>query len=151
MPAFRAVIESHGKSATGIEVPAAVVEALGQSKRPKVQATVNGYTYRSSVGSMGGRFLLGVSAEVRAKAGVAAGHEVDVSLELDTDVREVAVPDDFAAALAAEPTAQAFFAGLSYSQQRWFVEGIESAKKPETRQRRIEQAVARLAEGRGQR
>ncbi len=150
MQQFRAVIEAHGKTATGIEVPAEVVEALGSGKRPKVRATVAGHTYRSSVGSMGGRFLLGVSAEVRRAANVAAGDEVDVALELDEEAREVVVPDDFAEALAAVPAARAFFDGLSYSQRRWFVLGIEEAKKPETRARRIDKAVARLAEGRGQ-
>lgn len=150
MQQFRAVIEAHGKTATGIEVPAEVVEALGPSRRPKVRATVAGHTYRSSVASMGGRFLLGVSAEVRRAANVAAGDEVDVALELDEEIREVVVPDDFAEALAAVPAAQAFFDGLSYSQRRWFVLGIEEAKKPETRVRRIDKAVARLAEGRGQ-
>ena len=136
MQQFSAVIEAHGKTATGIEVPPEVVEALGPSRRPKVRATVAGHTYRSSVASMGGRFLLGVSAEVRRAANVAAG--------------EVVVPDDFADALAAVPAARAFFDGLSYSQRRWFVLGIEEAKKPETRVRRIDKAVARLAEGRGQ-
>jgi hypothetical protein len=150
MQQFRAVIEAHGKTATGIEVPAEVVEALGPSRRPKVRATVAGHTYRSSVASMGGRFLLGVSAEVRRAANVAAGDEVDVALELDEEIREVVVPDDFAEALAAVPAARAFFDGLSYSQRRWFVLGIEEAKKPETRVRRIDKAVARLAEGRGQ-
>ncbi len=150
MQQFRAVIEAHGKSATGIEVPAEVVEALGPSRRPKVRATVAGHTYRSSVASMGGRFLLGVSAEVRRAANVAAGDDVDVALELDEETREVVVPDDFAEALAAVPAARAFFDGLSYSQRRWFVLGIEEAKKPETRLRRIDKAVARLAEGRGQ-
>ena len=150
MQQFRAVIEAHGKTATGIEVPAEVVEALGSGKRPKVRATVAGHTYRSSVGSMGGRFLLSVSAEVRRAANVAAGDEVDVALELDEEAREVVVPDDFAEALAAVPAARAFFDGLSYSQRRWFVLGIEEAKKPETRARRIDKAVARLAEGRGQ-
>jgi hypothetical protein len=150
MQQFRAVIEAHGKTATGIEVPAEVVEALGPSRRPKVRATVAGHTYRSSVASMGGRFLLGVSAEVRRAANVAAGDEVDVALELDEEIREVVVPDDFAEALAAVPAAQTFFDGLSYSQRRWFVLGIEEAKKPETRVRRIDKAVARLAEGRGQ-
>jgi hypothetical protein len=150
MQQFRAVIEAHGKTATGIEVPAEVVEALGPSRRPKVRATVAGHTYRSSVASMGGRFLLGVSAEVRRAANVAAGDEVDVALELDEEIREVVVPDDFAEALAAVPAARAFFDGLSYSQRRWFVLGIEEAKKPETRVRRIDKAVARLAEGRDQ-
>jgi hypothetical protein len=150
MQQFRAVIEAHGKTATGIEVPAEVVEALGPSRRPKVRATVAGHTYRSSVAWMGGRFLLGVNAEVRRAANVAAGDEVDVALELDEETREVVVPDDFAEALAAVPAARAFFDGLSYSQRRWFVLGIEEAKKPETRVRRIDKAVARLAEGRGQ-
>ncbi|MET1232746.1 MAG: YdeI/OmpD-associated family protein, partial [Candidatus Limnocylindrales bacterium] len=75
----------------------------------------------------------------------------DVNVVLDTAPREVTVPDDFAAALAQEPHASRFFQGLSYSQQRWFVLGIEGAKTPETRQRRIDAAVDRLREGRGQR
>lgn len=95
--------------------------------------------------------MLGVSAKVREEAGVAAGDEVDVDLELDTEPRTVTVPPDFAEALGSEPDAKRFFDNLSYSQQRWFVEGIEGAKKPETRQRRIDGAVARLREGRSQR
>ena len=148
---FRAEVESNGKTATGIEVPAKVVEQLGAGKKPKVTVTIAGYSYRSSVASMGGRFMIGVSADVRKQTGVAAGDPVDVTLELDAAPREVAVPADFAAALAAEPAAEKFFAGLSYSQQRWFVEGIERAKKPETRARRVVAAVERLREGRGQR
>jgi Bacteriocin-protection, YdeI or OmpD-Associated/Domain of unknown function (DUF1905) len=148
---FRAEIETNGKTATGIEVPPAIVDALGAGKKPKVQVTVSRYTYRSSIASMGGRFLIPVSADVREQAGVAAGDTVDVELELDTAPREVAVPADFARALAATPAAQAFFGGLSYSQQRWFVEGIESAKKPETRARRVDAAIERLGQGRGQR
>ena len=147
---FRATILSNGKTATGIEVPAKVVERLG-SKRPKVRATINGYTYRSSVSPMSGTFMLGVSAEVREKASVSAGDTVDVDLDLDTEPREIAVPADFAKALKADAAAKRFFEGLSYSQQRWFVDSIEGAKKPETRERRIETAVARLAEGRGAR
>ena len=147
---FRTKILSSGKTAAGIEVPAKVVEALG-SRRPKVRATINGYTYRSSVASMSGTFMLGVSAEVRQKAGVAAGDTVDVDLELDTDRREVTVPPDFAKALKGDTAAKRFFDGLSYSQQRWFVENVEGAKKAETRQHRVETLVARLREGRGAR
>lgn len=101
--------------------------------------------------SMRGRFLLGVSAEQRVRAGVAAGDELDVDVELDTRPREVAVPADFRAALDQDPQAREFFSGLPYSQQRWFVTGLEAAKKPETRQRRIAGAVERLHGGRGQR
>jgi hypothetical protein len=147
---FRAKILQAGKTATGIEVPKKVVDALG-SKRPKVRATINGYTYRSSVAPMSGTFMLGVSAEVREKAGVAGGDTVDVEIELDTAAREVTVPPDFAAALKKDAAAKRFYDGLSYSQQRWFVDGIESAKKPETRQRRVESFVERLRGGRGAR
>jgi hypothetical protein len=148
---FHTVIQANGKTATGIEVPTEVVEGLGSSKRPPVRVTLAGYTYRSTVASMGGRYLVGVSEEVRRKACVAAHDEVDVDIELDADTREVTVPPDFAAALAADDKAQRFFDGLSYSQKRWFVLGIEDAKKPETRVRRIDKAVARLHGGRGQR
>ena len=61
------------------------------------------------------------------------------------------VPADFDEALEREPEAKRFLAGLSYSQQRWFVLGIEGAKRAETRERRIAAAVERLREGRGQR
>jgi hypothetical protein len=119
--------------------------------RPKVRATINGYTYRSSVASMGGMYMLGVSAEVREKAGVVGGDVVDVELELDTEDRVVTVPPDLAKALRGDAAARRFFDGLPYSQPRWFVAGIEGAKKPETRRRRVEAAVARLREGRGAR
>ena len=147
---FRARILATGKNTTGIEVPTDVVESLG-SKRPKVRATINGYTYRTSVASMGGTFLLSVSAEVRERAAVAAGDTVDVDIEPDTEPREVAIPSDFDEALRNDPAAKRFFDGLSYSQRRWFVDGIEGAKKPETRQRRIEAAIGRLREGKAQR
>jgi hypothetical protein len=145
---FRASIQSSGKSATGIEVPKEVVSALGPSKRPAVHATINGYTYRSSVASMGGRFMLPVSAEVRERAGVAAGDEVDVDLELDTAPREVTVPPDLADALGRDAGAKRFFDGLNYSNKRRLVLAVEGAKTAETRQRRIAKTVDSLREGR---
>ncbi|MFC5264344.1 YdeI/OmpD-associated family protein [Kribbella qitaiheensis] len=140
-----------GTTTTGIEVPAEVIVALGKGKKPPVVVTVAGYTYRNTVAVMGGRYMISLSAKNREAAGVAGGDEIEVELELDTEPRDVAVPDDFAAALDAEPKARAFFDGLSYSQRSWFVLGIEEAKKPETRRNRIEKAVERLASGRGQR
>jgi uncharacterized protein YdeI (YjbR/CyaY-like superfamily) len=91
--------------------------------------------------------MLPVSAEQRANAGVAAGDEVQVALELDTAPREVSVPADLAAALGKSAAARKFFEGLSYSNQRRIVLGIEDAKTPETRQRRIEKAVSNLKAG----
>jgi hypothetical protein len=110
---FRATLETEGKTATGINVPAEVVDALGGGRRPRVAVTINGHTYRSSVAVLGGRYMLGVSAENRAAAGVEGGDTVDVELELDTAPREVTVPPDFAEALAAAPAARTTFDGLS--------------------------------------
>jgi hypothetical protein len=145
---FRATIEQGGKTATGIQVPAEVVDALGAGKRPAVTVTINGYTYRSTVAVLGGRYMVGVSAEHRAGAGVAGGDEVEVDVDLDTAPREVDVPADFAAALAAEPEARRTFDGLSYSNRSWHVLQVEGAKTDETRQRRIMKSVDSLKQGR---
>lgn len=142
---FRTTVLLHGKSATGIEVPADVVEALGPGKRPKVTVTINGHSYRSSVGVMGGVSLIPISADVRATAGVAPGDEIEVDVEPDTGPRVVEVPADFAAALDQVPAARAAFGKLSYSGQQRYVLGIGQAKTPETRQRRVEKAVAELS------
>jgi hypothetical protein len=144
---FRTTLELGGKTATGAEVPAQVVEALEAGRRPAVRVTINGYTYRSTVAVMGGRYMLPVSAENRQGAGIAAGDEIEVSLELDTAPREVAVPADLAEALGRAPEARAFFESLSYSRQRRVVLAVEGAKKAETRQRRVADAVVKLAEG----
>lgn len=145
---FRAVIQLNGKTATGIQVPPEVVASLGSSKRPSVRVTINGYTYRSTVAPMGGAFMLPVSAEVRERARVAAGDEVEVDVELDAEPREVSVPPDFAEALSGDPDATRFFESLSYSNKRRVVLPIEEAKTAETRQRRISKAVSMLSEGR---
>ena len=145
---FRATVELNGKTATGIQVPAEVVAGLGSSKHPPVRATIKGYTYRSSVASMGGRFMLGVSAEVRQSAGVAAGDVVEIDLQLDTEKREVAPPPDFKQALDKDKAARKTFDGLSFSNQRRLVEPIVQAKAAETRERRIAKTVSLLHEGR---
>ena len=145
---FRTTIQLEGKTATGFRVPPEVVAGLGGGKRPAVTVTIRGHTYRSTVAAYGDVFMLPLAAEHRAAAGVAAGDEVEVELAPDTAPREVEVPADLAAALAAEPEARAFFDGLSYSNRRWFVLSIDGAKTPETRQRRIKKAIATLHEGR---
>jgi hypothetical protein len=145
---FRTTIVQSGKNTTGIHVPDEIVEALGSGKRPPVTITVNGFTYRSTVATMGGRSMVSLSAENRAAAGVAAGDEVDVEIALDTAPREVVVPPDFAAALDAEPDARRTFDGLSYSNKSWHVLQIVGAKTDETRQRRIGKSVDILKQGR---
>ena len=145
---FRTTIVQSGKNTTGIQVPDEVVEALGPGKRPAVKVTVNGYSYRSTVASMGGVFMVSLSAEHRAGAGVGGGDEVEVDLELDKAPREVTVPPELAAALDAEPAARATFDGLSYSNKSWHVLQVTGAKTEETRRRRIARSVDLLKQGR---
>lgn len=139
---FRAVVELGGKTATGIEVPEEIVSGLGSHQRPAVRVTIGDYTYRSTIARMGGRFLVPVSAEVRAGAGVDAGDHVDVDVVLDDTPREVTVPDDLAAALDAVPGARARFDALSHTHRKEHVRAVEEAKAAATRERRIAKAVA---------
>jgi hypothetical protein len=145
---FHSIIELSGKTATGIQVPAAVVAHLGTSKRPPVCVTINGHTYRSTVAPMGGAFMLPISAENHVLAHVNAGDEVEVEIEPDIATREVSVPTDFQEALERDAEARRFFDGLSYSNKQRLVLSIEGAKTDETRLRRIAKAVETLREGR---
>jgi hypothetical protein len=145
---FRTTVELGGKTATGFAVPDEVVAALDAGKRPAVQVSLNGHTYRSTVATMGGRFMLPLSAENRAAARLAAGDEVEVTLVLDSAPREVDVPAELAAAFAQEPAVEAFFTGLAPSHRKEWVRWVEEAKKPETRATRVEKTLEAL---RGQR
>jgi hypothetical protein len=144
---FRTTVELGGKTATGIEVPEDVVTALGSGNRPPVTVTVGGHSYRTTVARMGGRFLVPLSAENRTAAGVAAGDQVEVDIELDSGPREVAVPGDLAAALAGDDTARANFDGLSFTHRKEWVRWIEEAKRPETRATRLAKTVESLHAG----
>lgn len=149
MMKFRTKILQAGKTATGIEFPAPVVEALAAGKRPPVRVTINGHTYRSTVAVMGGKYMLGISAEVRAAAGVAGGDVVDVDVELDAAPREVTVPPELRKALARHPEAKKLFDRLSYSKKRLYTVPIEKAKTAETRQRHLDKAVGELGKAVG--
>ncbi|MEV6109291.1 YdeI/OmpD-associated family protein [Streptomyces sp. NPDC051940] len=140
---FRTLVEPPERM-RGLEVPAEVVEALGGGARPPVVITVNGHTWKSRVAIMRGRNLLGLSNANRQAAGVDTGDEVEVELVLDTEPRVVTEPEDLARALDADPAARAAYDGLSYSRRRQLVLAVDGAKKAETRQRRIEAALAEL-------
>ena len=140
---FRAVVEPP-EPMRGLEVPREVMDALGGTARPPVTITVNGHSWKSRVAIMRGRYLLGLSNANRKAAGVAIGDEVEVELELDTEPRLVVEPRDFAQALDANPVARAAYDRLSYTHRREHVRAVETAKKPETRVRRIENAIAML-------
>ncbi len=130
---------------TGIEVPPEVIEALGAGRKPPVKVTVNGFEYRSTVAVMGGRYLISFSSDKRAATGIRGGDPIVVDLEVDTAPRIVEVPADLATALDAAPGARDAFDALSPSARKAHVTNVEAAKAPETRQRRIDGIVAKLA------
>ncbi len=145
---FRSTLLQSGVSATGLPVPPEVLAGLAAGKAPKVAITINGHTWRTSIATVNGQSMIGVPETVRSVIGVKGGDEVEAGVIVDTAPRSVEVPPDLAAALDAEPAARRTFDGLSYSNQRFWVEPIVAAKAPETRARRIEKAIATLREGR---
>jgi Bacteriocin-protection, YdeI or OmpD-Associated/Domain of unknown function (DUF1905) len=128
----------------GLEVPPELVDSLGQGKRPRVTITINGHSWKSRVAIMRGRYLLGLSNANRRAAGVQTGDEVEVELEFDPEPRRVVEPADFAGALSADPIAHSAYDRLPDGRRRQHVRAIESAKRPETRIRRIEKTLATL-------
>ena len=142
---FRAVVEAP-EPMKGLLVPEKVVAALGDQKRPPVVVTINGHSWRTRVAVMRGRNLIGLSNANRKAAGVATGDRVEVEIQLDVEPRTVVVPADFARALRAAPGARSAFDALSFSHRRAYVHSIETAKKPDTRTRRIDAAVKQIVE-----
>lgn len=146
MPKFRTTLVRGKGTTMGMIVPEEIVAALGESKKPKVKVTINGYTYRSSVAVMGGQFMVGIANEHRKPAKVEDGGTVDVTLELDTEKREVAVPPELAAALSKNKAAKAAWDKLSYSHQRQHAEPIAAAKADDTKARRVAKTIEMLSE-----
>ena len=144
---FKTQLQPRGPAAAVI-LDDAQVAAVGEgARRFPVVATVNGYTWRTSVVRMGGVFLLGLNKEVRQGAGVEAGDEVDVTVELDAAPREVEVPEALAAALAADPEAKACFDRLAFTHRKEYARWIADAKQEQTRQRRLGQALEMIRAG----
>ncbi|HRH49322.1 MAG TPA: YdeI/OmpD-associated family protein [Panacibacter sp.] len=144
---FKTKLLQAGKTATGIEIPAKIVEGFGVGKKPPVRITINGYTYRNTVAVMGGVYMVGVSAEHRKGANVNGGDEIEVTIELDTQPRAVDIPEAFEKALKKNAVAKKCFESLSYSKKNGIVTVIRDAKTEETKQRRIEKAISNLEEG----
>lgn len=143
---FETTVTATGNN-TGIVVPEEAIERLAAGKRPPVLVNVNGYEYRNTVAAMGGRHMISISAAVRKATGLTGGDPIRVTLTVADTPREVNVPADFAAALAADERAGAFFGKLSNSMQRYHVDNINAAKSADTRQRRIDKAVALFLDG----
>jgi hypothetical protein len=128
-----------------IPVPFDPKEAFGKVRAP-VKVTLQGYTYRSTIASMGEGPCIPLRKSNREAAGLDGGETLKITLELDAEKREVEPPADLLRALRKTPAAWERWTKLSYSHQREHVEAIEGAKKPETRARRIEAAVQMAAE-----
>lgn len=143
---FQTTLSAFGNN-TGIVVPDQLIAELAAGSRPAVQVTLNGYEYPNTVGVMGGRHLVSVSAAVRKATGLSGGDPITVTLALADGPRSVDMPDDFAAALDANPSARTFFDGLSNSLQRYHVDNVAGAKTADTRQRRITKAVELFLSG----
>ena len=143
---FETTVAATGNN-TGIVVPDEVIEQLAAGRRPPVLVSVNGYEYRNTVGVMGGKHMISISAAVRQATGLAAGDPVRVTLTVADSPPEVTIPADFAAALTADEQASAFFGKLSNSMQRYHIDTITAAKSADTRQRRIDKAIALFRAG----
>ena len=144
---FTAQLQSRGPAAA-VVLDDAQVAAVGEgARRFPVVATVNGYTWRTSVARMGGEFLLGLNREVRQGAGVQAGDKVEVTVELDAAPREVEVPEALAAVLAADQQAKAAFDRMAFTHRKEYARWVAEAKQEQTRQRRVQQALEMIRAG----
>jgi hypothetical protein len=144
---FSVELERVQKTATMFRVPFDLEEAFGRARSP-VKVTIRGHTWRTTPGVYGGVGHIVVNRAVKAATGVDAGDRVRVTMELDTEPRTVAVPDDLRAALDREPEAAKALDRLSFTDRREYVGWVEEAKRPETRARRVVGTVERVREGR---
>lgn len=143
---FTTTLQLNGKTATGITVPAEVVAGLGGGRRIPVTVAIGATTYRSTIVYRGGDAMIGVSAEIRSAAGIAAGDQIEVTVEPDDAPRSVELPDDLAAALGERPAARERFAALSYSNQRRHVLALTGARTEATRARRLQRILDELGD-----
>jgi hypothetical protein len=143
---FTTTLSAFGNN-TGIEVPPELIERLAAGKRPPVLAVVNGHQFRTTVGVMSGKYLVGVNAAIRQETGLRAGDAITVTLSVATEPRSVDVPADFAAAMTAAAGTRGFFDALSNSLQRYHIDNINAAKTEETRQRRVDKAIELFRSG----
>ncbi len=143
---FKGVLGARDSGGWAVEIPFDVKATFG-SGRPAVKATVNGVTWHTTLAPYGKSHYLGIRKELRAAAEVEDGDIVDVLLESDDEPRSVDVPHDLKSGLKRSAGAMKTFESLSFSHRREYVEWITSAKKAETRAKRIEKAIVMLEEG----
>jgi hypothetical protein len=141
------IIKDDNTSGCGIEIPFNVPEVFGVKSQVKVIGMIDNERFRSSLAPYGGKHYLGITKAMRTKIGKEAGDVVHIKLELDTEPREVEIPEDFKNILKEFSQEEEFFKKLSFTHQKEYVNWINDAKKQETRERRIIKAIEMLSNG----
>lgn len=142
---FTAILHAGPGGGSLVEVPPDVVASLGPPLRQRVRGTLDGVEYDSNIGPMGGgQTCLGIHKAVREGAGVAFGDTVTIEIESNHAPRTVVIPDELEAALARDPAAREAYDRLSYTNRKEMAASVADAKRPETRERRLAAAMARL-------
>lgn len=142
---FEAVIRKvPDKDAAFIEIPFDVEKEFG-AKRVKVKVKFEDIDYRGSIVRMGQEcYMIGITKEIRNQMGKGHGDSIFVQVEKDEEIREIGLPEDFKNELYQNEEALKFYNSLSYSTKRKYFQWITSAKKEETRRKRIADAILKL-------
>ena len=148
MERFKAILGGEEGEAPAVALPFDAKERFGKARAP-VRGTVNGTAYRTTVAVYGGVYLIGFKRELRERAGIEIGDEVEVTVELDEEPRTVELPPALMEALDGDDQARSAFEGLAYSHRREYAEWIAEAKRDDTRERRVAATLERLREGSG--
>jgi len=147
---FTALIESSddGKDTAYISIPYDVEKMYGTKGIVKVKATFDGYPYRGVLANMGtGCHIIGLRKDVRVAIAKNAGDLVKVTIEQDFDERTVTLPVELKKIFKTYPKAENFFTSLSYTNQKEYVTWITSARKSETKTKRLEAIAGKLLTG----
>ena len=144
--AFTALIRDGGNGGVYVEFPYVTKEVFGYEGRIPVQVHFDGQPYRGSMVRMGTScHLIPLLKSIRKIINKVPGDTVNVVVELDEQPRIIESPEDLQNALLENPIANDVFRKLSYSHQREYVNWIEAAKKPKTRERRILETIRKLS------
>lgn len=145
MKKFNAVIKRiEDKDGAYIEIPFDVEEVYG-AKRVKVKATFDGIEYRGSIVKMGlPCYIIGITKAIRKELAKEPGDMIEVTVEKDEEERIIELPEDFKERIESDNNIKGFWNSLSFSMKKKYVIWLTSAKKEETRKKRLEEAIEKL-------
>jgi len=133
------IIQHEAMDAGFVEFPFEVKEFFGKKGKLKVKAVFDGKVlYRGSLFNMGCKcHVLGITKDIRKQLNKTFGDQVQVEIEEDLEVREVIVPVDVSVLLDKNPKAREYYEGLSFTDRKEYMSWIETAKKQDTREKRV--------------